>query len=754
MSLAACLLLFTAPVQDPLEWTTQQLSALRPTRARLSSLAEDLGSYGFENAARACLRSLTDLGGPESEVKALERRISKAVEKYEAQPKTPDAKQLARSAVSAAAIAEELMAFADGLEPVAAALLASTAILLDGGQQHARALLGHERGPGGRWGTAAETRERSWRLSYLAALQAARDLQPAIERVEPEDPLLQSLAGPPVVALRSGVVGFEGRMPREYLASRLRHTLRAAAVSNWLATGKLEPHLSEYLMVWTWAGPDYERYLRAATARGNLSEESLKLNLGYSACLDAASHLRTGVRNSMVANSTDYDLSTLMRVDHALAPGTGEGEVADLRFAVNPAVPPWMYSAHLYLVGLSYFGDGWITPFDLGTDVPAAWKPRDAGESWWLDTGWPALHAWCWTVTRRGDAPGISALRALDDTDLTTNMRLFQGVSMLEWLYASRGAPQVWADAAQAAATGGSASGVWSDSSLSAFLRREPGEFDSAWLQWLDGRVSGFTDTSITELLTEVNVEDALAGTAVAAIRAARRDWGLEDTLQDGPASVGCREHARWLFESGLHADAWTATRRQDPAAELSTAEGLTAAINGMALELSPNAKLSEVRQRLEGSLLHRIGLQQPALPRIGAGSHQGMLVLDLQSWSNYWGYECTVPVKDAKGVPTRHTADVPSLVPGSAAGELGYPITLFRYPLEGDLPAEMQLLDDDDRAVEVFRIQPHEFLELDLFVRGSYAMVPLKPLQRGARHTAEFKIGSDTIRWSFTTEK
>lgn len=740
-------------LQDP-AWTKEESDRLRPLRARIAALAEDLGEYGMGRSARVCERAFATLGAAERETEPLARRIGKALEKAAAAVKEPDAKKLQRTAVAAAALAADLVGATAGMEPAAARRLAETAVLLDAAHGPARALLGHEIGPGGRWGDAETVKEWQWRRNFVIAVQAARDLHFPLEDVGPSDPQLLGLDGPPALALQYGPVRFEGRMPRAYLENRFQHTLRAAAVSSWLAGGPLEPHLGEFTMIWTWAGADYERYLRAALARGLLDEARLREALGMSANPMACRHLISATRDAMVANSTDYDLSTLVRMDHALAPGTSIADVKRIEVGAAPEVPPWMQHAHVYLAGLAFFGDGWLTLPQTVADHPQAWKPSQDDEVYWMDTGWPAIHVWALVVAERAALPGVDALREQSDWYTMKGIHLFQGVSMLELLYARRGGAATWAAAAQAASTGGSTGGVWTAASLRAFLGVEPADFDAQWRAWLGARVDARQAESVVQVLTSGGAADPLAANALAAVRSLRARWDSRALDEDAAASAGCREHARALAAADVPATDWRATRRRDPADPAATAEGIWSALQSVVLRPGPKATREEIEALLAGSLLHRVLLQQPMLERIGAGSHDGVLALDLATWSGYWApRDLRWPLPGASGVPVSHAAGVPSVVPGAEAGELGHPITLFRFPLEGDLPATMELRDDKGAVVETRSFQPYEFLELDVFVRGVYAMVPLHPLKRGTQYTASFRCHDETITWSFRTE-
>jgi hypothetical protein len=740
-------------LQDP-AWTKEASDRLRPFRARIAALAEDLGEYGMGRSARACERAFAALGAADREAEPLARRVGKALEKAAATAKQPDAKKLQRTAAVAAALASDLVGAAAGMELAAARRLAETAVLLDAANAPARALLGHALGPGGRLGDAETVKEWQWRRDFLAAVQAARDLRLPLEDADPTDPQLLGLDGPPALALQYGPVRFEGRMPRAYLENRFQHTLRAAAVSSWLAGGALEPHVGEFTMIWTWAGAEYERYLRAALARGLLDEAELRAALGMSASSKACWHLMSPTRDAMVANSTDYDLSTFARMDHALAPGTSIAELKRIEVGAAPEVPPWMQLAHVYLAGMAFFGDGWLTQPQTEVEHPPAWTPREEDEVYWMHTGWPAIHVWALVVAERAALPGVDALREQSDWYAMKGIHLFQGVSMLEMLYARRGGAAIWAAAAQAASAGGSTSGVWNAASLRAFLGVEPAEFDAQWHAWLGARVDARQTHSVVQALTSGGAADPLAANALAAVRSLRARWDSRAFDEDAAASAGCREHARALAAAGVPATDWRATRRRDPADPAATAEGIWSAMQGVVLRPGAKASVEEIETLLAGSLLHRVLLQQPMLERIGAGSHDGVLALDLATWSGYWAErDLRWPLPGATGVPLRHAAGVPSVVAGAEAGDLGHPITIFRFPLEGDLPAQMELRDDKGAVVETRNFQPYEFLELDVFVRGVYAMVPLQPLKRGAQHTASFRFPDETITWSFQTE-
>lgn len=228
----------------------------------------------------------------------------------------------------------------------------------------------------------------------------------------------------------------------------------------------------------------------------------------------------------------------------------------------------------------------------------------------------------------------------------------------------------------------------------------------------------------------------------------------------DRDASRGCALHAAYLAAHPERAAAWP-----DAHIELSehadwTADGCWA---GSRSVIAPGvASLSDAVDDWMGTFFHRLPLLEPGLVRVGLGHEKGNAVLDCGSFVQPKTDNSFVawPYDGQQKVPTRFVPELPNPVPGQDQAAFGYPITLqtgLESPGAEVAPVvrmKLSLGNEKGAEVDCWFTSPQQPLNPALAPSGSYCLIPKKALQSGATYcvVAEWTDGSRRVVWTFST--
>lgn len=705
----------------------------------LEKVAVELAKAGREAEWRELLEVLGDLGLPAKELAALRGSGEKELAKPRARKsEVARAAKLLRDA--AKTLETPLIEAPDGPSRV---LLATQLARLDSRCAAAQEALGRER-VGEAWAPPGEAERAKRRTEIQAAVQRARRLPVEIEARASGDELMQAVLGRPAVELRHGRIVVHFSRNATQATSVFRQALRGAALSEYLATGKLEvPDFPANTMRMFASKSEYLRAVEEASRRGLIDAETAAQSKEL-----AGFYMRDGSPVDCSLLDSEAQGAILIWLDHNR-----------LRRAVlNAGHFNWICKA-LYGAGIPVYT--WTQTIEQRPDSArtSSSRPSELARREELlrlaDAGLLGSRTWMrYLAQRREDPPWRSAM--LPELGQITGEDLLKATFVYEYLIES---------------------GTLASLAAAIPISRHPGDdaeviakalgeglepFEARWRTWICGIEEGLAQRLE---MHEPPVPPSVQATLRALHDVRERAFGSEHSSTtpappptlDEELSRGCLAHAAYLERHPEMAAAWPDAHEQRPDHPEWSSAGAWAGAHSV---IAPGAKdgAAAIEQWM-GTFYHRLPLLDPGLRRIGLGQSGSVVVLDCASMVQPLREEWLVvwPPSGATKVPTRFIAELPNPVPGEDQSSFGYPITLQHGPPADrqTIELEMTLRDGTAEGAEVpcWFSTPQNPTNPDLAPPGCFALIPKARLRSGATYTviAKFATGRK-LEWSFRT--
>lgn len=732
---AACAALLVATVRadDPAPLAPQ------PLLDRVARAAQDLAKKGRRTETDEVLAVLADLHAPAKDVESQRAAASKALGKTKETPlPLPDvARTLAK-------IASDLAAALPAQADAAKEQLARAVLRLDASVRDAHAALGDEEHDG-RFVSKAMAPCLARRAEIQDAIVKARRLDVPLEHGESGFDLFEKLVGKRGTSVSCGDIAVHSaELSPAQLEREFRHVLRAAALANWLVTGKLEiPKLGRRLdMLFVSSGVVYTRAIELARQRGDISESQAGAARGWDGFIARDYRLFAARGESSILVHGFFHLCEMEDNTHE-----GDTQIALYAGHIN-----WVYAS---FVGVPMPGVGKIdapppAPDDRsGThDSPAA-EPQTAEIIRLARAGIQGSRRYMRWLVHRGEDPAWS--HAMVPTmDKLGVKDLIKCTFVVEYLHETGAFAKLLEDTRGKPATA---------ATFEPLVEGGLGAFEARWREWLlaDERTGGLAQRLAAPAVELMSAEETAAIRHLDAIRRATLGATAPGLGVDRELSDACRAHALYLLKHPKQAQSWPEAHEEYPGEEGFTPAGSRA---GLSSVIHPSAASCE--QAIDGwmgTFYHRIPLLEAGLIRIGWAMEKGVAVLDCESLvgqADTVGF-CVWPSAGATAVPRRFAPEIPSPVPGEDQSAWGYPVTLQYRELSEDPDVTLKLCVGGKRGgpeVPCHYSTPRKPTNPQCAPQWAYCLIPKQTLAANTAYTVVatgLPKGAD-FTWTFTT--
>lgn len=727
--------------------TAQEPFVPREELRSLERVATELARAGREEPWRELIAVLAELGMPPKDHGALRQAGEAALSRVK--KPAADVSRIGKGLRDATSLLSKRLST---VEPDERKRRYATLLLsLDSDHAAANELLGHERWEGG-WGLPGEDVRAKRRAEIQAALRDARNLEFQIDIRQSQGGestgekdggrMLGLVLGRSFVTARFQGLLVHSARSADQTRRILLHSLRALALSNFVAGGRLElPRIPSRILVMLDSQVDYgkaievsahHRWIDAMTA-----ERATKMS-GF----EDDNH----VRIEFTRMEVEAEAALLVLMDH------------------HRLSTPALTAGHL----------NWVCKAFLGTSIPT--------------------YSYVEVTERLKKSPSTSSSSAKDIAEREEAFRLAEAGlagsrTFMRYLAARREDPS-WSQAMKSQL--GEIQGedllkamlvaeylmeqrmlgdldaevrkVQTSSSIPDKIEKALGEplpqFEEHWRAWLLGLPEGLTQRlsakplalsgEVMATLTHLNRlrENAFQGDS--GWVGQRLPVGLDVELSDG-----CRAHAEYLVRHPEMAARWPDAHEENPEHPEWTATGAWA--GGHSVIAPGGGDGVEAIDQWMGTFYHRTPLLDPGLLRIGLGQSRDCVVLDSGSMVTFCNETWHVgwPHAGATDVPTKFVPELPNPVPGEDQSRFGYPITL-QVGVRGDGSephAEMRLLDGND-VVPCWYSTPQKPTYVELAPPGAFCLIPKAHLRPSTTYTVEarFPREKNELRWKFRT--
>lgn len=726
-SMAAVVLLagLTARAQEPLVPAKE----LRP----LEDVAKRLAKTGIHSETMAVLESLRFLGYPSRGMTTLETACKKDLRKKK--PAKFDPAQLAAAVSKAVTRLDAVCAAATGDAQKA---IARQIIALDGRHQRAHEIVGNVQSHGGwiePWMKPIFERE----VAIHGAIAAAKSLAIEPRRVTQSDEvLLEGALGKPGTLAEGWNVTIHTSLSRQDARQVMVDFARSMAFTNFLLHGEVKPMRARaFGLLLVDSMERWEKLIDTLQSKGRMPADEAANNKKASFFWDPRNEYLV-MRARDLGEFSSYILSeALNRLPYR--------QQQFLRAGLANYVCLAMLGRRL---------PEYVSP--SGTPQNASASGTSTPERRRADAGLIGLGEYLGDQVRRGvDPPWKDSF--LPTIGEIQGDLLLKCTGIMQFLCA-QGPIDAWMkECHEAKATD-------PETRLQQFegaCKTTVNDVETKWRTWVRGSAASLTErlAARSNTLVRKDLSALLKALAKARKAATTSEQEPEPLALNGALSRGAAQHAAYLNAlGGPPADA-TAARVEDPSKPGFSIGGMRAGTNCVvAFGIDKPAKAIETWL---GTLYDRVELLHPGILTVGFAIDNKTAVLDCGSLVTrpYGEFFIKWPYDGMKKVPTRYSKEVRNPVPGDAAGELGYPVTLQLFRGEqtpaGDVEMKLFLGSAKrGKPVECHVSTPDQPSNPKIVPANTYALIPKAPLVSGKTYTvvATFKDDGIDMVWTFKT--
>jgi hypothetical protein len=716
----------------------------------LLKAGEEVARAGYMAEAREVVEILAGLGLSDAAKEQATRTLDRQAK---VKPSEPGAKKGIAAGKKLATAAGVFAAGLADLPDEERRRVAEALVRIDGDCAAARAVLGRERGPDGRWRTEVERKRLARAAEFEDVLRRARHIPVELEDIEP-DPIFAEATGKAGSEVRYGPVRVSGAHGRDQLRRIVSEAVRGTAVMLWLVEGRLEPPSFRPAGLYlTGSETEYKAVIGAVRSRGWISPELYREAFTLGGCpwyVGASPNYLSMDRTEASTEATSIEC--LMNfVQRSPAPSGHSG-----------SCQPCLEAAAVNLVCLAFLGTAkkslaWT---ESETERQQRTVAGPAAEKLRLQRRFP--HAGLTGHRRRirylveEDRDPPFALTMHDQIGRIQGDELIKATSVIEYLAMDGPLGPLLLATLPADIP----AGMTAPAALEKALGRSLTDVEADWRRWLlDERAS-----SIVERLGGATgsawAPPTEAKAALDWLNRRRAETGLAATDLDEELCGATLLHARYLLRHPDQLEKWPDAHEEFPDREGFSAEGAWA--GGHSVIMPGTRAPGEAVDGWIGTFYHRLPLLEPGLLLIGFACEKGVALLDAGSLCAPPELQETVlwPPDGARDVPVAFVPELPNPVPGENQSAFGYPVTLQTWLGTSDIGqrATLTLHEGGETGAEVpcHLSSPDAPTNPDLAPRNAWCLIPKHHLKAATRYTVVAEIAVDGGRktWSFTTGK
>ncbi len=718
------------------------------TLRRLGGSVKALASKGWLGEARELADVIGELGFPAADVERLRAACDKAAAKRKKSSRAPEA--VPSIAKRLRASVGDLCATLGDAPADRRTELAQLALRIDGGAEPAHEILGHVRHDLA-WVRADMPAAIERRTALTDVLRKARTLELPLEVAESPITLIERIDGHlgsmvrwQNVAIHSGIVS------SEKLERILVTTLRAAAVLEWMRTGRLEMRRPatavDIVLVEQTKG--YDRAIVQCLKDGLITEKK---------AADARKMWGFWTRQGFKVKKTVTEAHVETNLLRDLVALQVDPVIGNLR-----GMQPCLRAGHLNWVSLAFIGD--VLAETAWTDVEEGGRVGGGGTK---DTPEVTRERTELLRLAKGGMAGSRALmrflarRDEDPAYVSAIQDTLGKIRGLELLKATLVAEFLWERGEFVAVTKRSVHASRDAAGMVEALGMPLAELESAWRDWLLPLAPGIAERiarAPTDAMhpDERALLDYLDQLRVLALPDNEHDFYLPLKM-DAELSHGARRHALYLSRNRAQAAKWPDAHEEYPDKAGFTPEGSLAGLHSV---IAPG--VSDGREAIDGwmgTFYHRLPLIAPGLLRVGWGLEKGIAVLDSGSMVAPAAFQSRVtwPARGMRDVPRRFRPELPNPVPGEDQSKWGYPVTLQVPYANVGLDVRMTLYEGNSskgKSVDCHYSSPLHPTNPQLAPAASFCLIPKRHLAAGTTYLVSVTglENGETFAWTFTT--
>jgi len=722
--------------------SAQQL-ATAEQRQELAALCVRVAKAGHAPIVGEMRRCLKNLGAPRTELDELDKRCRKELARR-ARPRAVTRRTLA----GIAALARDLATRLPDLDEDARADLGFEILALDDRVAAAHQAVGHKRGDG-QWVDEEELDRRKRCAEIRAAIRKADELEFPITVRDYKHPVHELLGIDWGIELRYENLRFISHLSRERSERIFRQALRAAALHEWLISGRLVVHRAKSGHTWVLVEPgeDYEAAVDAAVEAKGLAKE-----LAGDAKQWSQFHDKRGwtVQNF----STEQYSEDLLLEDCC--------ESRD--------IPPFLAAGLCNWTSETMLGCKMPTIVVLETERPktgvgGARQTNRVDPVTYREAGTYGGREWMKWLLSRGSAPGIPAC-FVDAIGKVRGEELVKCTLVAEYWIETGPLLRL----VRRLSRGKDKTGFAFVPVFEKALDLEIADFEYDWRRWLLGPPPSVFERLAPQPARQI---DSDAQAAMSYLTELRKRAFAGEQMQKFYDADALTERAAVHYHAKLSDQALLLAKHlAEKDATSETAAKSQAELDALRAagswrvgpELIDNAATDPERtlDYWMGSVYQRVALLDPGLVGLGWAKSGEVAVADAGSLVNeprgFWAV--TWPVDGSRRVPIRHSALTPSPVPTAEPDTLGYPITLLLGPdvVRGrGFAVELSLHERSQEGplVDCWMSTPDKPTNPRWAPRNTWSLIPKAPLLKGKTYHARAVIHGQkdwTISWSFRT--
>lgn len=724
--------------------------------APLEQVARQLAKGARETEMKDLLAAIESLGFPKTNYDKLEKAckedLAKAKTAIDSLP--AGAKQLRTTS-------KQLAVVMNTLEGDAQQKLARDILRLDGENEAAHTLLGHEK-VAGSWIPTEHKPLRERRGEIQTQVRAAAKLEVALAEGEVEDPIVQSTSGVKATFARYGQFEIRTNFSQQKTSRILRETLRAWALSNYLRTGNLAlpPTREKQMVTNRWVLLDsreqYKAFAAECAKNGDLKAEDAAMidNLG------GFNH-----KSGVYVMLAQFEAPTQSALLVQMSGWRTEGSFAPI------------VAGHLNWVSLTCLGT------NLGGFTYDEKKKRLGGGSTQVElteeqkrereerqrlakAGIAGSRSWMAYLVARGEDPPLADL-FVDQLGMLTGDGLHKWTSIVDYMQEADLLAPTYETLRR------SKDGHVYEQYARA-LEMTVGELEARWRRWILGVKSGVAERIDKENLDAWPKEALSVLAYMNSLRESAfkdRVGGLWKLAFDPELSTSCALHADYLTKHPEQ-EKWPDAHEEYADKEGFTVEGQWAGAHSVIL-FGDVGDYVEAIDGWMGTFYHRLPLIDPGLLRIGWGWKKHVVVMDTGSLAAPYDKKFVVvwPYDGMRDVPVyflgdEHPDPIPGDTPGSVVeqDQFGYPITLQTNPGDenGLIDVDLKLFQGKEQ-VDCYFSTPSNPTNPESAPSGAWCLIPKEHLLPGKEYRvkAEWLRGSHqtatsqqkTMEWTFRTK-